>query len=67
MGAGRRHRIVFELKNGQKDVRYYTPLADAVGSTAFLGGTVHQIHTFAAPQGDGARGPSTSRCFRREH
>jgi 3-hydroxyisobutyrate dehydrogenase-like beta-hydroxyacid dehydrogenase len=42
----------FKLKNGQKDVRYYTHLAEAVGSTAFLGEAVHQIYTLAAAQGE---------------
>jgi 3-hydroxyisobutyrate dehydrogenase-like beta-hydroxyacid dehydrogenase len=32
--------MAFKLKNGQKDVRYYTRLAEAVGSTAFLGAAV---------------------------
>jgi 3-hydroxyisobutyrate dehydrogenase-like beta-hydroxyacid dehydrogenase len=45
--------MVFKLKNGQKDVRYYTHLAEAVGSTAFLGEAVHQIFTLAAAQGEG--------------
>jgi 3-hydroxyisobutyrate dehydrogenase-like beta-hydroxyacid dehydrogenase len=45
--------MVFKLKNGQKDVRYYTHLAEAVGSTAFLGEAVHQIYTLAAAQGEG--------------
>jgi 3-hydroxyisobutyrate dehydrogenase-like beta-hydroxyacid dehydrogenase len=44
--------MVFQLKNGQKDVRYYTHLAEAVGSTAFLGEAVHQIYTLAAAQGE---------------
>ena len=44
--------MVFKLKNGQKDVRYYTRLAEAVGSTAFLGAAVHQIYTLAAAQGE---------------
>jgi 3-hydroxyisobutyrate dehydrogenase-like beta-hydroxyacid dehydrogenase len=45
--------MVFKLKNGQKDVRYYIHLAEAVGSTAFLGAAVHQIYTLAAAQGEG--------------
>jgi 3-hydroxyisobutyrate dehydrogenase-like beta-hydroxyacid dehydrogenase len=45
--------MVFKLKNGQKDVRYYTHLAEAVGSTAFLGEAVHQIYTLAVAQGEG--------------
>ncbi|HEX6114365.1 MAG TPA: NAD(P)-dependent oxidoreductase [Geminicoccaceae bacterium] len=45
--------MAFKLKNGQKDVRYYTHLAEAVGSTAFLGEAVHQIYTLAAAQGEG--------------
>ena len=44
--------MVFKLKNGQKDVRYYTRLAETVGSTAFLGAAVHQIYTLAAAQGE---------------
>jgi 3-hydroxyisobutyrate dehydrogenase-like beta-hydroxyacid dehydrogenase len=44
--------MVFKLKHGQKDVRYYTRLAEAVGSTAFLGAAVHQIYTLAAAQGE---------------
>jgi 3-hydroxyisobutyrate dehydrogenase-like beta-hydroxyacid dehydrogenase len=32
---GQESGMVFKLKNGQKDVRYYTHLAEAVGSTAF--------------------------------
>jgi 3-hydroxyisobutyrate dehydrogenase-like beta-hydroxyacid dehydrogenase len=50
---GQESGMVFKLKNGQKDVRYYTHLAEAVGSTAFLGGAVHQIYTLAAAQGEG--------------
>jgi 3-hydroxyisobutyrate dehydrogenase-like beta-hydroxyacid dehydrogenase len=45
--------MIFKLKNGQKDVRYYTHLAEAVGSTAFLGEAVHQIYTLAVAQGEG--------------
>ncbi len=45
--------MVFKLKNGQKDVRYYTRLAETVGSTAFLGAAVHQVFTLAAAQGEG--------------
>ena len=44
--------MVFKLKNGQKDVRYYTRLAESVGSTALLGAAVHQIFTLAAAQGE---------------
>jgi hypothetical protein len=50
---GRESGMVFKLKNGQKDVRYYTHLAETVGSTAFLGEAVHQIYTLAAAQGEG--------------
>ena len=50
---GRESGMVFKLKNGQKDVRYYTHLAEAAGSTAFLGEAVHQIYTLAAAQGEG--------------
>ena len=50
---GRDSGMVFKLKNGQKDVRYYTHFAEAVGSTAFLGEAVHQIYTLAAAQGEG--------------
>ena len=45
---GRESGMVFKLKNGQKDVRYYTHLAEAVGTTAFLGEAVHQVYTLAA-------------------
>jgi 3-hydroxyisobutyrate dehydrogenase-like beta-hydroxyacid dehydrogenase len=50
---GEESGMVFKLKNGQKDVRYYRHLAEAVGSTAFLGEAVHQIYTLAAAQGEG--------------
>jgi 3-hydroxyisobutyrate dehydrogenase-like beta-hydroxyacid dehydrogenase len=50
---GRDSGMVFKLRNGQKDIRYYTHLAEAVGSTAFLGEAVHQIFTLAAAQGEG--------------
>jgi 3-hydroxyisobutyrate dehydrogenase-like beta-hydroxyacid dehydrogenase len=50
---GRESGMVFKLKNGQKDVRYYTHLAEAVGSTAFLGEAVHQTYTLAAALGEG--------------
>jgi 3-hydroxyisobutyrate dehydrogenase-like beta-hydroxyacid dehydrogenase len=49
---GQESGMVFKLKNGQKDVRYYTRLAETVGSTAFLGAAVHQIYTLAAAQGE---------------
>jgi 3-hydroxyisobutyrate dehydrogenase-like beta-hydroxyacid dehydrogenase len=45
--------MVFKLVNGQKDVRYYTHLAEAVGSTCFLGEAVHQTYTLAIAQGEG--------------
>jgi 3-hydroxyisobutyrate dehydrogenase-like beta-hydroxyacid dehydrogenase len=44
--------MIFQLSNGQKDVRYYTHLAEAVGSTAILGMAVHQIYTLAVAQGE---------------
>jgi 3-hydroxyisobutyrate dehydrogenase-like beta-hydroxyacid dehydrogenase len=50
---GEESGMVFKLKNGQKDIRYYTHLAEAVGCTAFLGEAVHQIYTLAAAQGEG--------------
>lgn len=50
---GRDNVMLFALKNGQKDVRYYTHLAEAVGATAFLGEAVHQTFTLAAAQGEG--------------
>jgi 3-hydroxyisobutyrate dehydrogenase-like beta-hydroxyacid dehydrogenase len=49
---GQESGMVFKLKNGQKDVRYYTHLAETVGSTAFLGEAVHQLYTLAAAQGE---------------
>jgi 3-hydroxyisobutyrate dehydrogenase-like beta-hydroxyacid dehydrogenase len=45
--------MVFQLKNGQKDVRYYTHLAEACGSTAFLGEAVHQTFALASALGEG--------------
>ncbi len=45
--------MLFKLKHAQKDVRYYTHLAEAVGSTAFLGEMVHQTFTLAMAQGEG--------------
>ena len=45
--------MVFKLKNGQKDVRYYTHLAESVGATAFLGEAIHQVFTLAVAQGEG--------------
>ena len=50
---GRDSGMVFRLKNGQKDVRYYTHLAEAVGATAFLGEAIHQLFTLAVAQGEG--------------
>ena len=52
LGAGQ-GGMAFKLRNGHKDVRYYTRLAEAVGSTAFLGAAVHQVFTLAAAQGEG--------------
>jgi 3-hydroxyisobutyrate dehydrogenase-like beta-hydroxyacid dehydrogenase len=49
-GAG---GMVFQLKNGQKDVRYYTHLAEAAGSTAFIGEAVHQTFALASAMGEG--------------
>ena len=45
--------MIFQLRNGQKDVRYYTHLAESVGTTAILGAAVHQIFTLAVAQGEG--------------
>jgi len=45
--------MIFQLRNGQKDVRYYTHLAEQVGATAILGAAVHQIYTLAVAQGEG--------------
>jgi 3-hydroxyisobutyrate dehydrogenase-like beta-hydroxyacid dehydrogenase len=47
--------MVFQLKNGQKDVRYYTHLAETVGSTAFIGEAVHQTFVLASALGEGER------------
>ena len=44
--------MVFKLKNAQKDVRYFTHLAEAVGSTAFLGEAVHQSFVLATAEGE---------------
>jgi 3-hydroxyisobutyrate dehydrogenase-like beta-hydroxyacid dehydrogenase len=46
--------MIFQLINAQKDVRYYTHLAETVGSTAFLGEAVHQTFTLAIAQGEAA-------------
>lgn len=45
--------MLFQLKNSQKDVRYYTHLAEACGSTAFLGEAIHQTLVLAVAQGEG--------------
>jgi 3-hydroxyisobutyrate dehydrogenase-like beta-hydroxyacid dehydrogenase len=42
--------MMFKLRNAQKDVRYFTHLAEAAGSTAFLGEAVHQSFALAAVQ-----------------
>ncbi len=52
LGAGE-GGMRFQLKNAQKDVRYYTRLAEAFGSTAFLGEAVHQTFVLASAQGEG--------------
>ena len=52
LGAGE-GAMAFQLKNAQKDVRYYTRLAEAFGSTAFLGEAVHQTFVLASAQGEG--------------
>jgi 3-hydroxyisobutyrate dehydrogenase-like beta-hydroxyacid dehydrogenase len=44
--------MMFKLRNAQKDVRYFTHLAEAAGSTAFLGEAVHQSFALAAVQGE---------------
>lgn len=44
--------MVFQLKNAQKDVRYFTHLAEFVGATAFVGEAVHQSFVLAAAQGE---------------
>jgi 3-hydroxyisobutyrate dehydrogenase-like beta-hydroxyacid dehydrogenase len=45
--------MIFQLKNAQKDVRYYTHMAEALGSTCFVGEAVHQAFVLAAAQGEG--------------
>ena len=45
--------MVFKLVNGRKDVRYYTHMAEALGTTCFLGEAVHQTYTLAVAQGEG--------------
>jgi len=52
LGTGE-SRMIFKLKNAQKDLRYYTHLAEAVGSTAFIGEAAHQTFVLAAAQGEG--------------
>jgi 3-hydroxyisobutyrate dehydrogenase-like beta-hydroxyacid dehydrogenase len=45
--------MVFQLKNAQKDVRYFTHLAEFLGTTAFIGEAVHQSFVLAVGQGEG--------------
>lgn len=45
--------MLFKARNGMKDVRYYTRLAEAVGSTAFVGEAIHQTFLLACLQGEG--------------
>lgn len=45
--------MVFTIENACKDLRYYTHLAETVGTTAFLGEAVHQSLTLAVAQGEG--------------
>ena len=53
VGARRgRGRHGLQAQERAEDVRYYTRLAEAVGSTAFLGAAVHQVFTLAAAQGE---------------
>ena len=43
----------FSISNSAKDARYYTHLAEAAPTAAFLGEAVHQIYTLASIQGFG--------------
>jgi 3-hydroxyisobutyrate dehydrogenase-like beta-hydroxyacid dehydrogenase len=45
--------MIFKLRNGQKDVRDYTHLAETVGATAFIGEAIHQVFWLAVAQGEG--------------
>jgi 3-hydroxyisobutyrate dehydrogenase-like beta-hydroxyacid dehydrogenase len=45
--------MLFKAKNAMKDVRYYTQLAETVGSTAFVGEAIHQTFLLACLQGEG--------------
>ncbi len=45
----------FTIANSAKDARYYTHLAEATPTTAFLGEAVHQLYTLATIQGFGDR------------
>lgn len=45
--------MLFKAKNGMKDMRYYTRLAESAGSTAFIGEAIHQTFLLACLQGEG--------------
>ena len=45
--------MIFKMRNAQKDVRYYTRLAEHLGVASFLGQAVHQSFVLARAQGEG--------------
>ncbi|MDB5359452.1 MAG: 6-phosphogluconate dehydrogenase [Rhodospirillales bacterium] len=53
--AGEFDGMKFQLANGQKDLRYYTHLAESLGVTSSLGDSVHQGFVLASALGFGDR------------
>lgn len=51
--AGEFDGMKFQLANGQKDLRYYTHMAETLGVTSFMGETVHQTFVLASCLGFG--------------
>jgi 3-hydroxyisobutyrate dehydrogenase-like beta-hydroxyacid dehydrogenase len=49
--AGEFDGIKFQLANAQKDLRYYTHMAEDVGVASLIGETVHQLYTQASAMG----------------
>lgn len=52
--AGEFDGMKFQLANGQKDLRYYTHMAESLGATSFIGETIHQTFALASCLGFGA-------------
>jgi 3-hydroxyisobutyrate dehydrogenase-like beta-hydroxyacid dehydrogenase len=53
--AGEFDGMKFQLANGQKDLRYYTHLAESLGVASYLGESVHQGFVLASALGFGDR------------